>query len=311
MSAAEWQDVTVPMPADVEQPDKIVAGLTARQAGILAAVTIVLWAAYTTLGDLVALPVLAAVAIPVIAVALLVSLGRRDGVSLDRWLLAAVRHAAAPRRHVPATGAPVGGGQGRGAPAPLPSPVAAVGDDGVVDLGGDCVVVLACEPVNFSLRSPGEQAALVAALARWLHAASHPVQILVRCTPVDLSPVLDRLVAAAPALPHPALEAAAVGHARFLAELAAGREILHRDVLVAVRGPRAQVTHAAAQAASALAAAEVRARQLDAREVTQVLAACADPYAPGYPPGTGGPVFGGVIAGPADWDPSDPGAGRG
>lgn len=293
------QDLAVAMPADVDQPDRIVAGLTTRQASIVAVAAAVLWGLRSVAGDSIPLPVFAGVALVVMAAAVTVALGRRDGMSLDRWLLAAARHAAAPRRHVGAVATAAAAGAGRGAPVSLASPVAAVDDDGVIDLGGDGqVVLLVCEPVNFSLRSPSEQAALVAALARWLHAASTPVQILVRCAPADLSGVVEQLLSAAPGLPHPALEAAAAGHAEFLQELAADREVLHRDVLVVVRDTNGQVTRRAAEAASTLSAAEVRARRLTGREAAAAIAACADPYAPGAADGHG-PLFGGVVTGAA------------
>ncbi|MGH3734393.1 MAG: PrgI family protein, partial [Micromonosporaceae bacterium] len=91
----------VAMPADVDQPDRVVAGLTTRQAVIIAAPAGLLWLCYLLLADVVPLPVFAAVVIPVMATAVVLAVGRRDGVSLDRWLLAAAGHALRPRRHVP------------------------------------------------------------------------------------------------------------------------------------------------------------------------------------------------------------------
>ena len=98
-------------------------------------------------------------------------------------------------------------------------------------------LVCRASAVTFSLRSPGEQEALVAAFGRWLNSLSAPVQVLVRAEPVDLGPAIAQLLEAAPGLPHPALESAARGHARFLADLAASHDLLRRDVLVVLREP--------------------------------------------------------------------------
>jgi hypothetical protein len=91
--------------------------------------------------------------------------------------------------------------------------------------------------VNFALRTPSEQDALVASFGRWLNGLSAPVQLLVRTHRLDLSGAVERLRAAAPGLPHPALEAAAAEHADYLEALAARRDVLHRQVLLAAREP--------------------------------------------------------------------------
>src|SRR5438270_9386790 len=58
-------------------------------------------------------------------------------------------------------------------------------------------------------------------------------------SPADLAPAIAWLRDAAPALPHPALEQAALDHAAFLDDLAAERDLLTRQVLVVVREPAA------------------------------------------------------------------------
>jgi hypothetical protein len=72
---------------------------------------------------------------------------------------------------------------------------------------------------------------------RWLNSLRSPVQIVIRAQRVDLSGMAARVREAAPALPHPALEAAALDHAGFLGQLAAGQDLLARQVLIAVREP--------------------------------------------------------------------------
>ena len=70
--------------------------------------------------------------------------------------------------------------------------------------------------------------------------AAPPAQILIRAQRVDLSAMAAAVREAAPGLPHPALEAAALDHAGFLGQLAAGRDLLARQVLIAVREPPAR-----------------------------------------------------------------------
>ena len=195
------------------------------------------------------LPVAAAVA----ALVLVVVTARRDGQSLDRWMLAALTHRATTRAvEHPITGqapawlaahaAPLdphpgpGGQAGIGEPMREPrrtprlppravhpaNAVSTVGVAGVVDLGPDGYAVLAvADPVDLGLRTPAEQTALIAGFAGLLHALTAGIQILIRAVPLDVAEEADQLLAAAEHLPHPALAAAARDHAGFLSELAA------------------------------------------------------------------------------------------
>src|SRR5262249_48390798 len=123
-------------------------------------------------------------------------------------------------------------------PAPLTLPATAVTDAGVIQLGRDgAAVLIACSTVSFSLRTPAEQGGVTAGFARLLTSLPTPVQILVRAEPLDLRPAVAALRQAAPGLPHPALERAALDHAAFLEDLAATRDLLARQVIVAVREP--------------------------------------------------------------------------
>jgi len=140
-------------------------------------------------------------------------------------------------------------------------PFAGVSGDGIIDLGIDGLAMICrASAVTFSLRTPAEQEALVAGFARWLNSLDQAAQILVRAEPIDLTPSIDALLDAAPALPHPALEAAARGHAAFLADLGARRDLLRREVLVVLRQPSgtdapARLHRRAAEATRALGAA--------------------------------------------------------
>jgi hypothetical protein len=66
------------IPADVDTPDKIVYGLTARQLAILAVGVLLGLVIVKTLGPLVPQPVLIAVLTPIGGAAILLALGRRE-----------------------------------------------------------------------------------------------------------------------------------------------------------------------------------------------------------------------------------------
>ena len=291
----------VQITADVDRPDKILLGLTARQLAILAVPALGLWATYALARHHLPLALFAALGAPVVLGALVLALGRRDGLGLDRLLAMAARQQMAPRRAVPApdgvTAAPGWVGRdGARPPAPLRLPPQGVGDDGVLDLGAEgAAIVCGARTVSFSLRTPAEQRGLVVAFGRYLNSLAAPVQVLVRSEPVDLGSEVAELRAQAGGLPHPALEAAALAHAGFLEELAASRDLLARGVLVVLRdqagGPDApgRLRRRAADAAAALAAAGVALQVLDAPGALGVLCGALDPWALPRPTGLASP----------------------
>lgn len=262
------------VPADVEKPDKIAFGLTARHLGIAATVALGLWALYTGTRGVVPLAVFAVVALPIAAVTAALVLGRRDGLGLDRVAVAALRHARAPHRLVPTLDSePIPdvpgwiGAKAAPLPAPLRLPAEAVASSGVIDLGRDgFAVVCVCSTVNFSLRTAAEQNTLVAVFARWLNSLSAPVQILIRADRVDVGPMVAEIEQQAPGLPHPALEVAAREHARFLADLARSRDLLCRTALLVLHEPG--TGNRAAAERTLLRRAEEAARSLAAAEIT-------------------------------------------
>ena len=229
------------------------------------------------------------IALPVGALAAMLALGRFEGVAADRWVSAAWRHHRSPHHLVPASdGVPAVPAFMATSAGPMPDalrlPFAGVSAEGIVDLGPDGLAVICrASAVTFSLRTPTEQEALVASFARWLNGLDRPAQILVRAEPVDLTPSIDALLDAAPGLPHPALESAARGHAAFLADLAARRDLLRREVLVVLRQPPrrcdapARLLRRAAEAATALAAAGVTLVALDGPAAAACLARALDP----------------------------------
>jgi hypothetical protein len=264
--------MTSPMriPADVDMADRVLGPLTARQLTILAVTGLVLYAAWTLTHPFLPIPVFLALAIPIGASAAILALGQRDGISLDRLLLAAIRQRMSPRHRVAAPEgvlpAPewltAGRSTGRAArssrahkqglgtvagreqisPSPLRLPAQALTETGsaigIVDLGTDGLAVVAvASTVNFALRTPAEQEALVAGFGRYLHSLTAPVQVLVRTERLDLSGQIAELRARAGGLPHPALEAAAVEHGDYLAQLGAQTDLLCRQVLLILREP--------------------------------------------------------------------------
>jgi hypothetical protein len=287
---------STPIPADIERPDKILAGLTARQVAILTTAAVIIWAGFEATHRLVALPVFAVMAAPLAVAAAALVIGQRDGLSLDRLLIAAWRQARSPRRLVTASSGipappawaslPLARQQG-GPPALLDPLYRAVTAEGVIGLGdGGCAVAAAVSTVNLALRTPAEQDALTAAFGRWLNSLTGPAQILIRAGRADLSGAVAALEDTAPALPDPALEDAALDHAAFLAELAASRELLTRQVLLVTREPRPTGPAAArggaggaraAEAARLLAAADLTVSVLDGGQVTALLTAASDP----------------------------------
>ncbi len=80
------------VPANVDAPDKIMFNLTGRQVAILAAAAAIFWLAWQSLARIVPLPIFGLAVIPFAGVTVALALGRRDGLSLDRWLLAAIMH---------------------------------------------------------------------------------------------------------------------------------------------------------------------------------------------------------------------------
>jgi hypothetical protein len=285
------------IPADVERPDRIAFGLTGRQLAILTVTGLVLYAAWTAVATRIHPLIFAAAGLPVVGAAFFVAVGRRDGVPLDRWLLAAIRHHHDPHQFVPADGpirpAPAwvttteGPGDRLPLPAPLRLPATGITGDGLVDLGPDGTTgLIGAGTVAFGLRTTGEQNGLVAAFARWLHSLDGPTQILVRAQQVDLTRAAETILSRAPGLPHPALEEAARSHVGFLDDLAAHRELLHRQVTVAVRSRRspAHTLHLAAEAVRGLSACEVTATVLDGPGAAVRLADCLNPAAAGPSP---------------------------
>ncbi|QGN48010.1 PrgI family protein [Micromonospora sp. WMMC415] len=283
------------IPADVDTPDKIVYGLTARQLAILAVAGVIGYGIFRAVGTLLPQPVLIAILTPLAGAAIVLALGRRDGLSMDAWLLSAVRHTRSPKRLAPAAA-----GRPTAAPAWAPStetpatavpvpvlrlPAKAISDTGVVDAGSHAVALVACTTVNIGLRTGDEQAALIGSYGRWLNSLSGPVQIVISAQRVDLSSHAQRITDNAETIANPALADAARDYADFLDDLAARRDPLWRTVTVAVtatgnKGRDTEVLRRAEHAASALSALGAQTAVLDGGRAAAVLTCATDPYTP-------------------------------
>jgi PrgI family protein len=286
----------VSIPADLDRPDRILVGLTARQLVILAAGGVVAWLLEGLLASLMGPAAAAGLAAPVGLVALALAVGWRDGLPLDRLAAAALGWWRQPRRLVVAPDgiAPPPAWAGPPGPpvAPLAGPVHGLDPTGVVELGGQgWALVCQATPVNLSLRTPAEQQALLACFARLLHALTGPMQVLVRSDRTDLSPLVTRLRQQAAALPDPGLEQAALTHARWLEALTGDREVRRRQLLVVFHqpanttSPTAALSRQAEQAAGLLAAAGVTLTVLDGDAATRALAAATNPDGRPWPAG--------------------------
>lgn len=291
------------IPADVEMPDRIFANLSARQVAILTVTGVLAAWVYLMAGDLLPVPVLAAIVVPLIACGCALALGRRDGLGLDRLAVHALAYLRRDRKLVTAeeeVPEPPAWCRVRGRlPGMLRLPVKAIREDGIMELaeGGTAAVVQA-GTVAFGLRTGDEQAALVGVFAGWLNSLDAPVQILLQARPVDLSNLAGMISGTAGDLADPALEQAAHQHAEFLTELSASRDLLTRDVLIVVRhddaeqpplwkrGPRltarrdtsaAIVTRRAEETVRSLLALGVHASVLDADNVRGLLVRSLSP----------------------------------
>ncbi|MGC4755606.1 PrgI family protein [Micromonospora trifolii] len=290
------------MPADVDAPDKVAYGLTFHQLAIVAAGALCFYAAWRTLHDVVPVPVFIGAGVVLGGLVIGLALSRRDGLSMDVWLLHAIRHARAPQSLSTASVAADSGSpdwvdtsqSGRmPLPAPLRLPADAIDDDGEIRLGGARAAIVGTTTVNLALRTPSEQAALIEGWGRWLNSLSTPTQIVVSAQPVDLASHSRALAAAADAQQHPRLRAACADHAEFLGDLAARRDPLRRQVLVVTRTAAGERAHAARRRADdtarALTGLGVSPRVLDGSAVTAALAGAADPYRPPQPGGLAAP----------------------
>jgi hypothetical protein len=270
----------VGVPADIDTADRIAWGLSFRQLTILAGGLAPVWLAYTRFRTLLPPLVWVGVGIGFAGIAVVVALGRRDGLPLDVWVRHGLTLQVAPRTLAPGTpaeGRPlVATGPARPAtPAPLRGQAIQISADGTLTVDGTPRAVVACGTTSVTLRTPGEQAGLLEGFGQWLNALTGSTQIVVSAARHDLAPHAEAVLDAADRLPHPALREAAAGHAGFLLDLDAARQPLHRQVLAVL-----PAGHAVEATTRALGGLGVTTTPLDGGCVTAALAIALDPYTP-------------------------------
>jgi type IV secretory pathway TrbD component len=273
----------VVVPADIDTPDRIAWGLSFRQLAILAGGLAPAWLAYTRFGPLLPPAAWVGIGILIVAVSVVVALGRRDGLPLDVWIRHGLALHAGPRALTPGTPT-----QGRpllvtapvrpSTPAPLRPEVTQIAGDGTVTVDGTARVVIACGTTGIGLRTPTEQAGLLEGFGQWLNALAGGVQIVVSAARHDLTGHAEAILDVADRLPHPALRAAAAGHAGFLLDLDATREPLHRQVLTIV-----PAGHAVETTTRALTGLGITATPLDGGCLAAALVTALDPHTPPAP----------------------------
>jgi hypothetical protein len=269
------------VPANVAEPDRIALGLTFRQLGIIGGTGLAGFGCYRTYGDLLPPAVWIVAGIVVFAVAVVVAVGRRDGLPLDVWLRHGFALSRSPRMLAPgqprASSVAVVAGTPK-VPAPLRSPVTSISMAGVLTSEGTPKVLLACGTTNIHLRTGSEQAVLLDGFGRFLNSLTGPAQLLVAAQRHDLTGYAQATADFAPRLPHPALQAAADDYAGFLLDLDAERDPLRRQVLAVLTGE-----HTADTAARTLSGLGVAATPLDGPAVAAALAAAVNPFTPAVP----------------------------
>src|SRR6266536_3131175 len=236
------------IPANVDREDRLLAGLTARQLGIVAATAVVGWAVGLAARLVVPLPVAAGLISPRLAAGPAGPARPRPRPRRDHRPWRGRRRAAVP------------GFRGQLLPSHR---------GGAAGAGGGVRAL----PAQRHRSRPGSGAG----------AARRPARH-------------DRRAGPAPGgLPHPALEAAARQHARFLAGLAARRDVLRSELLACFRQPTTTRNAAgvllrrAEEAVSLLAAAGITLTVLDQAAATAALAQAADPETAPRPAGLAAP----------------------
>ncbi|CAL9330025.1 hypothetical protein SUDANB121_00062 [Nocardiopsis dassonvillei] len=272
------------IPADIDRPEPILFGLTARQCLIIAPALAGAWGIYLLFRGHVPWWAIMAVLIPFLGVVVALALSERDGRGLERvvasalaWLRAPKHLVSAPSGQIPDR--PRWAPRIRRAPRlePLRLPAAAISPEGVIDLGGRCAVMIACTTIPFQLASGREQDQALAAFAGVLDALTEPVQFLVQRRSADLTGFTAMVRNGAAHLPHPALAEAASAHADFLDELAATHELSHQQVVAVLtatgsaRRAGTALRRTAQDVADRLATLGIRTQVLEGTEAEQVL----------------------------------------
>lgn len=247
---------SLPVPADIDIHDRVLFGLTVRQLLILAPSALAAALIWQSLSTVMAPELVMPLACVPVVLCAAVAIVRIDGIGLDRLIAAAL---TMPRQ-------PLAAGRGaaslrmarvaKSAPAVgvLTGPIRDIAADGLIDLGTTGYArVLDVGSVNFDLLGPGEQASLVAALARLCYGLDARLQTVVTTRPVDLAGYVDALAERAGA--NPAVASAARSHAAWLAGVVREQGLLDRQITVVVTAKTSEAADRAAEAVADFAAA--------------------------------------------------------
>ena len=294
MTRTEEPPLRARVPADVDRPDPVLFGLTARQTVVVAVTGLLLYAGWAATRTLIPATVFLLAAAPIAAAGFLTAVGHRDGIPLDRWLHAAIRHRRSPHRLVPTDG-PVTAAAGldrhprrprcrcprRCACPPAASPPTGWSTSARTAPPPCCPRPPSrsgcAPPANSTPSSPGSANGSTPS-TRPPRSWSRPAVSPSACSPTGSTN-------ARPPWPIRCWRTTARRHAAFLDDLAAHRELLHRQITIAIRDRRspAAALHRAGDAARALAACEVAATVLDADHTAATLDGCFRPDPAGDP----------------------------
>lgn len=268
----------VRVPANVDMPDRIMAGLTARQLLIVGLDGLVIWTLIALLKQFLPPVALGLLCLPIAAAGFAVATSSSHGTGLDRLARLAIRFVRSPKRLVLA---PEGLRRPRNSAA-IEAPLLGISDDGVLDLGSaGFALICRASGLNLSLRAEKEQVSLVEGFGRLLNSLEGPTQFLIRSERVDLTHLIATIEEIAGALPHPDLEESARAHAAFLRSLGGSKENLRREVLMCFRefaGSPVEAEQKLArrfgEAETALRGIGIRITRLSNEEAARVLRQC-------------------------------------
>lgn len=280
--------VRVKIPTDIDRPDQIVWGLTARQLLILGPTCLLALAIHLGLEEIVPSGLAAAAGGLLAAVGCAIAFVQPDGVVAERWLAAGVRHLLSANRRVDAPeGVPEVGSWARSGESveAIEPPARDVARDGVIDLGGArFALVCRASSINLVLRAEEEQVALIEGLGHLLNALDGPTSFVVRSERMDLRAHIDHIKESARGLPSLGLETAARAHAAYLTSLGDRRDVLRREVYIVLsaceRDPdQASVVlrRRAEEAGSLLSALGIGMRALNGEAAAELLSSACDP----------------------------------
>lgn len=284
------------IPADVEMPDQIFAGLSIRQLAIVATDLLVLWSMFEVLGSRSSAVIVAILGAPIAAAGLVAVTVRPAGIAAESFLLHGLRHLVGAKTMVPATEAIPTDGPTLGTVInrlrPLAFPVEDISEDGTINLGSlGRAVISRASSLNLRLRSEAEQRALVDGFAKVLNSLEGPAQFLIRSERADATELLKSLEESIRTLPNQALGTASMHYARFLRTITSDREVLSRSILVCLKdhrsndGDAGRLNRRTDEMSSLLREIGVRLSPLDGQQACLAVRRAADPSVPLHPHG--------------------------